>query len=215
MCHQLLVIFTAECGGCVWTEAWRATAGLGPVPLPLWPLQGRGQPALTGETVMPWNHNTEATLNSALHTTDSLLAQQSKEQAMRWNILSLNLEGDLYDQSPSSEISSTTACAVQKVKKLFNMDGCCMNACKTQAAHLSHRSPPQLPETEFSVLLGTLPKARVTLVHPAQASTKLCGNPYAYPSKILCCFPATQAIFTQNKQQLDKPFRFWALLFVT
>lgn len=58
-------------------------------------------------------------------------------------------------------------------------------------------------------------KARVTLVHPAQANTKLCGNPYAYPSKILCCFPANRAIYTQNKQQFDEPFEFWALLFVT
>lgn len=70
-------------------------------------------------------------------------------------------------------------------------------------------------ETVFNALLGILPKARVILVHPAQANTKLCGNPYAYPSKILCCFPANRAIFTQNKQQFDKPFQFWALLFVT
>lgn len=53
-----------------------------------------------------------------------------------------------------------------------------------------------------------LPKLhRVTLVHPAKANTGLCENPCAYPSQILCCFPASWAIFTQNKQQFDEQLK--------
>lgn len=137
-----------------------------------------------------------------------------------------------------SKISSVTLQYVlsNKAKKTLSMDGPVVSlqytalpimkrsqlscgtfyhAYQTSVAHFDHWSPLQLPETVFNVLLGTVPKARVTLVHPAQANTKLCGNPYADPSKILCCFPANQAIFTQNKQQFDKQFEFWALLFVT
>ena len=49
-------------------------------------------------------------------------------------------------------------------------------------------------------------KARVILVHPAQAHTELCGNPSAYQAKSLCCFPASQGHFPTEQTAI-----WWAI----
>lgn len=101
MCHQLLVIFTAECRGCVWTEACRARTALGPIPLPLWPLHGRGQPALTAQPTIPWTITIQkcAEWHKIWFYIPWLSRVRSKPCAC--DTESLNLENDLYEKSSS------------------------------------------------------------------------------------------------------------------
>lgn len=163
-----------------------------------------------------------------LHTRDSLLAQQAKAHAMySWHWEFKSGAWPLPQTIPSAILLVTYIHNLVWMAQLYPFTTLLSQSWRNHSqvmdhythqifvAHAKHWTPLQLPETVSECAPGIAAKASVTLVHPAQAYTELCGNPYAYPSKILCCFPSDQAIFKQNKHQFDVQFEFWALLFVT
>lgn len=156
------------------------------------------------------------THNSILHTWQLAGSALMREQRAL-NTLTVNLKNDLYDESSFIQLSTEYTLRGRSncfpaehhssyyheiTAKVWNITSCAL----TSVAHFDHWSPLQLSETVFNALVGTLPKARVTQVHPVQPLHKALWKLFCLPiqSFVLVFFAAIQPLCTQNKQQFNK-----------
>ena len=119
MCHQLLVIFTAECRGCVWTEASRARAERGPRPTPLM-ASPWARAASTHCTNLQYHnsHNTEV-----FNFTYPGQPAGSSEFGVSHVHVSTNLENDLYNKSSSPKTLLCHTPKTSKGEETLSLDG--------------------------------------------------------------------------------------------